>query len=181
MFHSSFMTISTCFIHTLYHFDAFSGTNLLTRCRSASSYFLLFLVSEILHRKYSRNWTKQKPNLLFFRGTHGARRASQGEAHDLHTIGWRGQEGGRRHMGWAPQAPLAPPFRLYIPSVAKTLKRSVIFHEKLRSRRHREAKFGGQKSLFRHAAETGKCPRNPSPSTPSPSPSPLLSPMMRRE
>src|SRR3954462_2140062 len=35
---------------------AFSGTNLLTSCRSASSCFLLFLVSEKLHMKYSRNW-----------------------------------------------------------------------------------------------------------------------------
>jgi hypothetical protein len=29
-------------------------------------YFLLFCVSEKLHRKYSQNWTKQKPNLLIF-------------------------------------------------------------------------------------------------------------------
>ena len=29
--------------------------------------FLLFLVWEKLHRKYSRNWTKQKPKLLFSR------------------------------------------------------------------------------------------------------------------
>src|SRR5215208_2985060 len=65
MFHACFMTIPTCFVHTLYRFDAFSETNLLTRCRSASSCFLLFLVSEILHRKYSRNWTKQKPKALF--------------------------------------------------------------------------------------------------------------------
>jgi hypothetical protein len=28
--------------------------------------FLLFLCFRKLHRKYSRNWTKQKPNLLFF-------------------------------------------------------------------------------------------------------------------
>jgi hypothetical protein len=51
--------------------------------------------------------------------------------------------------------------------------------------------FGGHKSLFRHPAKTGKCPRShlhrsPSPSPPSPSTSPpspptLLSPMMRRE
>src|SRR5215218_1015113 len=68
MFHASFMTIHTCFVHTLCCFDAFSGTNLLTRCRSASSCFLQFLVSEILHRKYSRNWTKQKPTVLFFHG-----------------------------------------------------------------------------------------------------------------
>ncbi|KAK1660205.1 hypothetical protein QYE76_048364 [Lolium multiflorum] len=39
---------------------------------------------------------------------------------------------------------------------------------------------GGQESLFRHAAGTGKCPRKASPSTPPPSPSTLL-PMMRRE
>jgi hypothetical protein len=44
--------------------------------------------------------------------------------------------------------------------------------------------FGGQKSLFRHPAGTGKCPRSHlhwSPSTSPPSPSTLLSPMMRRE
>jgi hypothetical protein len=47
-------------------FDAFSGTNLLTRCHSASSlFFCYFCVSEKFHRKYSRNWTKQEPNLLF--------------------------------------------------------------------------------------------------------------------
>src|SRR5215213_2086353 len=66
MFHATFMTILTCFIHTLHHFYAFSGTNLLTRCRSASSCFLLFLVSEILQRKYSRNWTKSTPSVLHF-------------------------------------------------------------------------------------------------------------------
>src|SRR5215217_5267426 len=65
MFHATLLTIPTCFIHTLYRFDAFSGTNLLTRCRSASSCFLLFLVSEILVTKYFRNWTKSTPRFLF--------------------------------------------------------------------------------------------------------------------
>src|SRR5215218_6444471 len=68
MFHATFMTILECFIHTLHHYYTFSGTNLLTRCRSASCCFLLFLVSEILVRKYSRNWTKSKPRGLFFHG-----------------------------------------------------------------------------------------------------------------
>src|SRR5215217_8626948 len=54
------------FLHTLCHIRAFSGTNLLTRCRRASCCFLLFLVSEILVRKYSRNWTKSRPRFLFF-------------------------------------------------------------------------------------------------------------------
>src|SRR5215203_7284770 len=101
MFHASFMTIPTCFIHTLYCFDAFSGTNLLTRCRSASSSFLLFLVSEILHRKYSRNWTKQKPTVLFCtepsrtpkERRRGATRRPPQRAARPHT--WP-----RRHMVW---------------------------------------------------------------------------------
>ena len=38
-----FTPILICFIHTSCTFYAFSGTNLLTRCRSACSCFLLFL------------------------------------------------------------------------------------------------------------------------------------------
>src|SRR5215213_5639625 len=66
MFHATFITILECFIHTLQYYYTFSGTNLLTRCRSASCCFLLFLVSEILQRKYSQNWTKSTPRVLFF-------------------------------------------------------------------------------------------------------------------
>jgi hypothetical protein len=43
MLHACFTPIALCFIYTLWHFYAFSGTNQLTRCHSASSYFLLFL------------------------------------------------------------------------------------------------------------------------------------------
>ena len=43
MLHACFTTISICFTYTSWHFYAFSGTNLLTRCHSASSCFLLFL------------------------------------------------------------------------------------------------------------------------------------------
>ena len=39
MFHAYIIPIATCFIYTLYGFYAFSGTNLLTRCHSASSPF----------------------------------------------------------------------------------------------------------------------------------------------
>ena len=58
MFHVDIMPIVTCFILTSQHFYTFSWTNLLTRCHSASSCFLLFSVSEKYLRKYSRNWTK---------------------------------------------------------------------------------------------------------------------------
>ena len=76
MFHATLLMISTCFMHTLCHIYAFSGTNLLTRCRRASCCFLLFLVSEILVRKYSRNWTKSTPRGLFF---HEASRRPRGK------------------------------------------------------------------------------------------------------
>jgi hypothetical protein len=43
MLHARFTPIALCFVYTLWHFYAFSGTNLLTRCHSVSSCFLLFL------------------------------------------------------------------------------------------------------------------------------------------
>jgi hypothetical protein len=47
--------------------------------------FCYFCVLEKLHRKYSRNWTKQKPNLLLFneasRRTKRRRRTATGRPH----------------------------------------------------------------------------------------------------
>jgi hypothetical protein len=47
--------------------------------------FCYFCVSENLHRKYSRNWTKQKPNLLIFteasRRPKRRRRGATGQPH----------------------------------------------------------------------------------------------------
>jgi hypothetical protein len=55
--------------------------------------FCYFCVSDKLHRKYSRNWTKQKPNLLIF--TEGSRRPKRRR---------RGATG-RPHHGAARPAP----------------------------------------------------------------------------
>jgi hypothetical protein len=43
MLHACFTPIVLCFVYTSWQFYAFSGTNPLTRCHSASSCFLLFL------------------------------------------------------------------------------------------------------------------------------------------
>jgi hypothetical protein len=43
MLYAGFTPIALCFVYTSWHFYAFSRTNLLTRCHSANSYFLLFL------------------------------------------------------------------------------------------------------------------------------------------
>jgi hypothetical protein len=54
MHHACFTPIALCFVYTLWHFYAFSGTNLLTRCHSASSYFLLFLYfRKVIHEIFS--------------------------------------------------------------------------------------------------------------------------------
>src|SRR5215203_2869563 len=106
MFHATFMTILACFIHTLQHYYTFSGTNLLTRCQSASCCFMLFSVSEILQRKYSRNWTKSTPRVLFF---HEASRRPKGlrsgGTRRRHHRAARPEGGPRRPMVWAPRQP----------------------------------------------------------------------------
>jgi hypothetical protein len=54
------------FHYTSWYFYAFFGTNLLTSRHSASSLcFCYFCVSEVIHRKYSWNWMKQVPKVLF--------------------------------------------------------------------------------------------------------------------
>ena len=62
MFHACFIPIATCFASTLYHFYTFLGTNLLTRCRSVSSCFLLFLYSRKasleIFSELDETWTK---------------------------------------------------------------------------------------------------------------------------
>src|SRR3954471_16173443 len=102
MLHACFIPTILCFVYTLRHFYTFSGTNLLTRCHSASSCFLLFLVSEKLVKKYSRNWTEQKPKSIFCPTRHRVRRRDEVEQRGGHTIWWRGQ-GARHQVVWAPR------------------------------------------------------------------------------
>ena len=124
MFHACFMTIPTCFVHTLCHYYAFSGTNLLTRCRSASSCFLLFLVSDILVRKYSRNWTKSTPSIL---ESHEASRTP--ESRQRRALWAPDDRLARPGVGRAPLlcrrlvSPPTPPLRLFKPPRPKTSRR----------------------------------------------------------
>jgi hypothetical protein len=60
--------------------------------------FCCFCVSEKLHRKYSRNWTKQNPNLLIF--TEASRRPKRR---------WREARGQPHHQGARPSPWPCPP------------------------------------------------------------------------
>jgi hypothetical protein len=89
-----------------------------------------FCVSEKLHMKYSRNWTKQKTNLLFLPKLHEDRRWDGGGPQARLTLGWRGLPLAHATRGWGQLAHLLTlPFRLYIPLDGKNLKDGSIFLE----------------------------------------------------
>jgi hypothetical protein len=60
--------------------------------------FYCFCVLEKIHRKYSRNWTKQKPDVQIF--TEASREPKRR---------WRGATGGPHHQGARPGAGPRPP------------------------------------------------------------------------
>jgi hypothetical protein len=92
--------------------------------------FCCFCVSEKLHRKYSRNWTKQNPKFLFCPTRDGVQSRDGGEPGASHTIGWRGPAPGRATRWWGHLAHLLmPSFRLYILLDGKTIKTRSIFYE----------------------------------------------------
>ena len=125
----------------------------------------------------------KSPGSYFSRKVPQVRRGDEDGPGGPHTIPGRGPPLGRAarwgpHLGTPPTSPL----RLYMLPDVKTLKQWTKLQKDSRDAAAiAKLRFGGQKSLFRHAAGTGKCPRNPSPTTPSPSTSRLLTPMMRRE
>ena len=162
MFHACFISIATCFVYTSCHFYTFSGTNLLTRCRSASSCFLLLLYSRKTSLEIFSELDENLRRPLFYQKTPWARRTSPGEARGPHTRAGRGQESSGA-LGWCHRLGhlLATPFGLYIASMVQTLKESTISPEEFRSSAAtKNPNSGGQKSLFRHLAGTGNCPRS---------------------
>ena len=162
-------------------FYAFSGTNLLTRCHSASSCFLLILVSEKLHRKYSRNWTKQIAKFLISRDEDGVRRRVEG-GHRVATppLGVaRPGPAPRNGVGLLASADLALP-RIYSPSWENPGDPSII-PRKVPSRPSLPTLVRGTEVSVPTPCRDGELPLEPSPSTPPPSSSLLLTPMMRRE
>jgi hypothetical protein len=65
--------------------------------------FCCFCVSEKLHRKYSRNWTKQKPDVQIFQGASRRlkRRRSRARGRPHHRAAWP-RAGPRPLVVWAP-------------------------------------------------------------------------------
>jgi hypothetical protein len=98
MLHACSYTICLVFCYTSWHFYAFSRTNLLTRCHSASSlFFVIFVFRKVTQEIFSElDKTKAKPPIF----TEASRRPK---------IRWRGARGWPRHRGVRPSPWPRPP------------------------------------------------------------------------
>jgi hypothetical protein len=120
--------------------------------------FCCFCVSEKLHRKYSWNWTKQKPKFLFFPMRDGVQSRDEGGPGASHTIGWCGQPLARATRWWGHLVHLlTPPFRLYIPLDGKTLTPDQFSTKHTVSRRRRR-EIGRVQKLFPAPSRRGELP-----------------------
>jgi hypothetical protein len=85
MLHAYSYTICFVFCYTLWHFYAFSRTNLLTRCHGASSCFLLFLCFRKATQEIFSELDKTKAKPSIFPGASRSpkmrRRGARGQAH----------------------------------------------------------------------------------------------------
>jgi hypothetical protein len=182
MLHACFTPIALCFVYTSWHFYAFSRTNLLIRCHSASSCFLLFLYFREVIQEIFSELDEMKPEVPILlsrrRSPKGRWRRAGRRPH--HRVA-RSHLWPRHHMVWAPWAPsdlaLPPIYCLH----AKTLNQSASIHEKFCSTATIEDKFRRTEVSVLAPCRDGELPPEPSPLTPPPSLSPLLTPMMRRE
>ena len=75
--------------------------------------FSAVLVSKILHRKYSRNWTGQKPEIIYLPCQHrrprGSRRHARGRPHPPQARPRAGPRLGMVRAAWVPPGLASPP------------------------------------------------------------------------
>ena len=182
MLHACFYTICLLFRYTSWHFYAFSGTNLLTSCHSASSLFsAVFRFWKVIKEILSELDESKTQPPIFSTQTRSQKGKSEGGPQPPHHVPVRPRGGGT--TTWCgPFGRLQPAyFRLYIAPDAKTLNEWASIHKKFRSSAAIEDKFWGIEISVLAPCRDGELPLEPSPSTPRPSSSLLLTPMMRRE
>jgi hypothetical protein len=181
MLHSCFTPIAFYFVYTSWHFYAFSGTNILTRCHSASSYFLLFLCFRKVTQEIFSELDETKPEVPIFPNMKMESKAEMEEGQEAATPPGGTPPSGRTRVWYgSPGHPLTSPFRLQNPSDVKILNQPASIHEKFCSVATIKDEVWGTEVSVLAPCRDGELPPEPSPSTPPPSPSMLLSPMMRR-
>jgi hypothetical protein len=112
MIHACFTPIALCFVYTLWHFDAFSETNLLTRCHCASSCFLLFLCFRKVTQEIFSELDEMKPEVPIFPNTRWSAKQRWRRARRWpHHLVARLHPWPRHPVVWGPWVPsdIAPP------------------------------------------------------------------------
>jgi hypothetical protein len=126
--------------------------------------FCYFCVSEKLHWKYSRNWTKQKPKFLYFPKRHGVQRRDGGEPGASHTHRVARPATGPRHQVVGPPGPppdtAFPP--IYSPRRAKPKGPINFLRNLLQAAAVVDTRSGGSRSSSRQPAGEGNHRRRPS-------------------
>jgi hypothetical protein len=121
--------------------------------------FYYFCVLEKLHRKYSQNWTKQKPKFLFFLTREGVQSRDEGGPGARRTIGWRGLPLARATRWCGHLAHLLTlPFRLYILLSEENLKSQSISMKHTASRRRRQREIRRVQKFFPAFYRRGESP-----------------------
>jgi hypothetical protein len=121
--------------------------------------FCCFCVSEKLHRKYSRNWTKQKPDVqIFTEASREPKRRRRGATGRPHHQGARPAPGPRRPMVWAPWSTSdAAPSSIKTPRWEKP-KHLITFQEYIAIHRRRRPEIGRVQKLFPVPYRRGESP-----------------------
>jgi hypothetical protein len=125
--------------------------------------FCCFCVTEKLHGKYSRNWTKQKPKFLFFPTRDGVQSRDGGKPEGGHTPHGAGHPWPRWGMVWAP----GPPHNIALPPIYsprwENPKGPINFPENImQAGGGVDARSGGSRSSSRHPVGEGNHHRRPS-------------------
>jgi hypothetical protein len=104
--HACFTPIALCFVYTSWYFYAFSGTNLLTRCHSVSSCFLLVFVFQKSYTEIfsELDETKAEVPIYLTRRRSPKERRSRARRRPHHRV-VRPHPWSRQALVWAPQAP----------------------------------------------------------------------------
>jgi hypothetical protein len=131
MLHACFTPIALCFDYTSWRFYAFYGTNLLTRCHSASSCFLLFFYSRFLLKKIFSEFDKIKAKVpIYLTRRRSPKERWRPSRSRTHLVVERPSRWPHHPMAWAPRAPTDLALLPINSHLGKTLKVRASIHEK---------------------------------------------------
>ena len=156
MFHACFISTFLCFVHTLEYFYTFSGTNLLTRCHSASCLFSAVFgfrkASKEIFSELDR--TKAQVNILpkATRSSDESQRGAPGRPHPR--VAWPALATPPPGVG-SPALHQPCPFA-YIPPGTKTQRTRSKLHERVCSCRPLHPKVGRDLKLFPATCRRGE-------------------------